>query len=714
MNTTMNVYLRLGLTACCILFFELLFIRWISTEINIFAYLQNSVLVVCFLGLGMGLLYPKSGKATLTLGILTLAGIVLLLSFEATRRAAGYISETLSTFHDFVVWDQIKAPEGTENQLILFITGVIPLLLLSGAIWGVMVVLGRSLGGLFEKSSSTIVAYSFDIAGSLLGIWLYTLLGYFALPPAAWVCVGALLLLPLCQKRLWLVLAVLPIATYFGYLSEKTETYWTPYQKIEFTKRDGAEPGEYVVETNNTGFQRIQNNAFEIHADDLDNLAISQYDIAARLHPSPKRVLIAGAGTGNDLAGAIRRVGDAQIVGVEIDPLIAKLGERYHPEKPYQNPSVELIVEDARASFHTLPKSSFDLLITGLLDSHTTPNLSNARLDNFIYTKESLSAASRLLSPSGVMVVSFAPQRDYIVDRLRRTLDDVFETPSRVFQIPESKFGWGGVLFVNGNQDTLQRVIDQNPDIAGVIGKASDLRDLDPSIQSTTDNWPYLYIQKPMIPSLFYALGGIIIVLWALTSYGFTRKLVFPPIRQRGPLHFFALGLGFILLQVFIITKASLLFGSTWIVNSVVISGMMIMILVANYLIYKRFRFPLRLIALLLIALCICMALFSFEPVLSFGLTERVVIGILLSGLPTLLSGILFGSAFADASNPSYALGANLFGSLLGAILQSVVFWLGINSLALIGAAAYVLSLATLKTSAGEINASPSRSLQEA
>ena len=36
------------------LFLEMLLIRWISTEIRIFAYLQNTVLVVCFLGLGMG------------------------------------------------------------------------------------------------------------------------------------------------------------------------------------------------------------------------------------------------------------------------------------------------------------------------------------------------------------------------------------------------------------------------------------------------------------------------------------------------------------------------------------------------------------------------------------------------------------------------------------------------------------------------------------
>jgi hypothetical protein len=36
------------------LFLETLFIRWIGTKIRIFAYLQNTILVVCFLGLGLG------------------------------------------------------------------------------------------------------------------------------------------------------------------------------------------------------------------------------------------------------------------------------------------------------------------------------------------------------------------------------------------------------------------------------------------------------------------------------------------------------------------------------------------------------------------------------------------------------------------------------------------------------------------------------------
>lgn len=694
-NPHRAVHLRLGLTAAAILFLELLLIRWVSTEVNIFAYLQNSILVVCFLGLGMGLLYPKAGKATLTPAILCLTGIVVVLSVDELRRAAAFIATSLSLFHDFVIWEQWETDASLWAKVGLILLGLGPLMALSAAVWGVMVPLGRALGQLFEESPRIIVAYSYDIGGSLIGIWLFTLLGYWALPPAAWAFVAACLLAPLCERRLWPVLALLPIIAFIGYNRGDTAVYWTPYQKIELQPFD-AEPGEYKVITNNSGFQQIQNNAVEIHKEEADALALSQYDLAARFHPDPKTVLIAGVGTGNDLAAAIRRAPNASITGVEIDPLIAKLGKEFHPERPYQHPSVRLEVNDARASFHTLPAGSVDLLITGLLDSHTTPNLSNARLDNFIYTKESLSAAARLLSPTGVMVVSFSPQRPYIVQRLQATLDEIFGSPTLMIHLTHTTFGWGGLIFVNGNQQTIRTVIEENPDIRKLLDLRRIETSANPEIRPTSDNWPYLYMERPTIPTLFYLLAGVIVLLWVLTSRRFAGRLVLPPLQQREPLHFFALGAGFILMQVFVITKASLLFGSTWIVNSVVISGMMLTILVANFCIYRGIRIGLHVVGLVMIALCCTLAVVSFEPFLSFSLPWRIATGILISGAPTLLSGLLFGSAFQSAQSPSAALGANLFGSLVGAMVQSVVFWLGINSLALLGAAAYAVAFLTL------------------
>jgi len=264
-----------------------------------------------------------------------------------------------------------------------------------------------------------------------------------------------------------------------------------------------------------------------------------------------------------------------------------------------------------------------------------------------------------------------------------------------VFKVPGTKFGWGSVLFINGNGDTIAKTLELNPDLNSFIAEHLIPPKSQGRVQPTSDNWPYLYIEKPMIPMLFFALGASILILWAVTSRFFAGRLVLPPLWQRESLNFFALGLGFVLLQVFIIAKASILFGSTWIVNSIVISGMMLTILVANWMIAKGWRFPLRLIALLLVALCASMAFLSFQPALTFGMPTRILMGTALSGLPTLFSGILFGSAFNHATIPSQALGSNLFGSLVGALLQSVIFWLGINSLAILGAAAYLLAWGT-------------------
>src|SRR2546428_6280008 len=42
------------IVSALILYLELVLIRWIGTEIRVFAYLGNSILVICFFGVGLG------------------------------------------------------------------------------------------------------------------------------------------------------------------------------------------------------------------------------------------------------------------------------------------------------------------------------------------------------------------------------------------------------------------------------------------------------------------------------------------------------------------------------------------------------------------------------------------------------------------------------------------------------------------------------------
>src|SRR5512138_135829 len=70
------------------LFLETLFIRWIGTEIRIFAYLQNTILVVCFLGLGIGM-FTSSRPVEIKQSLLPLTIIMLLMAIPITRLALG-------------------------------------------------------------------------------------------------------------------------------------------------------------------------------------------------------------------------------------------------------------------------------------------------------------------------------------------------------------------------------------------------------------------------------------------------------------------------------------------------------------------------------------------------------------------------------------------------------------------------------------------------
>ena len=55
---------------------------------------------------------------------------------------------------------------------------------------------------------------------------------------------------------------------------------------------------------------------------------------------------------------------------------------------------------------------------------------------------------------------------------------------------------------------------------------------------------------------------------------------------------FFFLGAGFLLLEAQIISKIALLFGTTWVVNSIVIAGLLVLILAANALVGVKPGFP--------------------------------------------------------------------------------------------------------------------------
>jgi hypothetical protein len=81
-----------------------------------------------------------------------------------------------------------------------------------------------------------------------------------------------------------------------------------------------------------------------------------------------------------------------------------------------------------------------------------------------------------------------------------------------------------------------------------------------------------------------------------------------------------------------------------------------------------------------------------------------------LTTLPMLFSGIIFIRSFATIKVKNEALGANLIGALVGALLQAVTFVIGIKALLLVVAGFYILSLLTIPTEHQAENPSPQTS----
>ena len=159
--------------------------------------------------------------------------------------------------------------------------------------------------------------------------------------------------------------------------------------------------------------------------------------------------------------------------------------------------------------------------------------------------------------------------------------------------------------------------------------------------------------------------------------------------------HFFFLGAGFLLLEVQNVSKASVVLCNTWQVNAVIVSGVLSMSLLANVLAIKFPRLPLLPVYALLLGTCLGLYFIDLASFASLPLAAKAVIVGALTTIPALFSGYIFIRSFAVVPRKDLALGANMIGSMVGALLQTITFVTGIKALLLVVAGLYFLSLVT-------------------
>ncbi len=672
------------------LYIEVMIIRWVGTEVRVFAYFQNLALIACFLGFGLGC-YWSGRRKSLFLGLVAIAALVALVEAPVDRwqEFLRLLSAQLSLLPDAALWGFLSEA-GDARPLWLFAGSVITVGVFLALLVTAMIPLGQWVGFYLETAPQLIGAYSVNLLGSVSGLWVFAGLSFLWLSPGYWFGLAFALLLivrPPSRRSVAAGLVLLGSALLllrFGPTSGLA-TYWSPYQKLGVMS---LEDRQYFILVNNTGYMTIANvtpQSLSLNPG-LARVyrAESSYDSPYRFAPRPDRVLIVGAGAGNDAAAALRN-GAGQVDAVEIDPLILSLGERLHPEAPYASPKVHKVVNDARA-FLRQTKEKYDVIVFGLLDSHTQfSDYSNMRIDNYVYTEQAFREARRRLQPDGVLVVKFEVREPWtwMGQRFYAMLTHVFGRPPIVFYAPGLAGMTSATVFITSDGPELAQRAAQPELSRRVMESPPPFRpEVVPDLPTTTDDWPYVYHRSRSIPTTYLTVSVILLGMATLL----VRRVIEP--RQVSTWHFFFLGAGFLLLETQLISRLALYFGTTWLVNCIALTAILFVLVAANAYV-ARVR-PQRLgpYYVLLVAGLLANYFIPWQR-LPYGARS---VGILLSAaysLPIFFAGVIFTEAFRREARKSSAFGANLMGAVAGGLAQNASFIVGMKALLPIAAAFY-------------------------
>ncbi|MBU0716992.1 MAG: hypothetical protein KJ749_01980 [Planctomycetes bacterium] len=693
------------------LFLEVCLIRWHGTEFRAAAYFKNVTLLACFLGLGLGFAIAGRRRSYFPITMGLLAGHVILFGL-LSRMGIDSIIRHPQTESGLWFWS-VETIEGNGlnarviGQLAIFYGFFLAIFVTTILIF---IPIGQ-LTGRMMKTLPPVRAYTVNIVGSIAGVLLFTATAYLWLPPVVWFGLAALMAVVLLRKVRGALMLSVPFAIallvwlgvdwgqVIGSNSLVMQHIYSPYQHLELQPyqvidRDGRRLAR--------GVGAFANKAYHLRAADLSDEWIAAhganfpwivaraagYNLPYLFCPQAREVLVIGAGAGNDVAAALRNLAsELRLDAVEIDPAIYEIGRRHHPEQPYRDPRVTAHVDDARHFVKRTPRH-YDLIVFGLVDSHTLlSSMSNVRLDNFVYTAESLAEAKGLLNPNGTIAISFCTKPDHPVSlRIYRMLRELMpDHAPRVFHIGAD----GGTVFIAGPGAATSPQLPAMVVEAEVTAQmeARDPRQFPPT---ATDDWPFLYMAGREIPNSYVWL----LVMLAVVSIVWIRGIS----NDRAPLdaHFFFLGAAFLLIEVKGITELALVWGTTWVVNSVVIAVILGLILLANLYVT---RIQPRTFVPYYIALGASLLtgyLLRIDSLLAYDWHVAALLSALLLLVPLFFAGVIFASSLKRCNSVPSAFASNLLGAILGGLCEYAAMAWGFRALYLLGLALYAASFICL------------------
>ena len=647
---------------------EIVLIRWLPGQVRVIAYFPNLILIASFLGLGAGsLMRRKVPLWVWPVLLIVLAGVV-----DAMSRVA--FTQESTTEHLWLLY--LDLPQGAP-----VVNGVrLPILAVFILTAATFVPLGGFISdrlNAFNRAGVPLSGYAADLSGSFLGVVALSFVFMTGARPLVWFAVifaAGLLLLARPRRVLVTYLVTSAVLLFVVVRSDRAQLY-SPYYAISVQQRAA---GIFQVLTNGSFHQQ----AVPLRRSDPDlgpdMMLIRRgyhlpYEILGR---KPRRVLVLGAGSGNDVAAALDNGAD-HVDAVEIDPQILRLGAE-HPDHPYSSPRVRAVNTDAR-EFLNYTNERYDLIVFGTLDSMTRLSaLSNVRLDNYVYTVECLAAARRHLTGDGGIVMLFMVGTPYIEEHISgllvRALDErpaVIHTHSLLF----NRIFLAGPAF---------RALER--------GSLEQAREAAALQAVPTDDWPYLYLRDRALSPFYLSIIGAILLIAAVTIFGISPEMRQSVVARRVDWVMFLFGAAFLLTETRLVTEMSLIWGATWLTSSVVFASILLTILIGTLWTARRAVRQNMAAAALIVSLALSWAIPVRELVAS-SLAMRLTTSVLFIGIPLLFASILFAIVFRSREHVDAAFGWNMFGAVAGGLTEFTSMVFGIKAMTLLAIAGYLLAL---------------------
>ena len=745
-----------------VLFLELACIRWFPAHVVFLSFFTNIVLLATFVGMSIGcLLATRRIKHIAYTPYFLVAALFVGWMVDQNIDSFKRMTAVGNQDNPDVIFFGTEAGEKGTVEFLVPIEAVAGLFFILTA--GCMVGPGQELGRAFNRMTSRTAAYASDLSGGLAGIALFGVCSYFQIPPVWWFCLISLSIfyflvkppgaeslgsppsaLAKLSKFALVVPPVLALFTSYQFSNDPNAIHvaWSPYYRIEYA------PSNQNIQTNGTGHQIMI---------PLGEPSQSPYDLPYMFNnelkrPEFKRILVIGAGSGNDLSRALYWCGpETKIDAVEIDPAIQNIGANFHPNKPYADPRITLHLNDGRNFLKRCEPGTYDLVVFALVDSLILHSgYSSVRLESYLFTQEAFEDVKQALKPDGIFTVYNFMRQGWLVARIREELRTAFETPPVVLTDPPYKkgemlplnhnFGSAGIaFFFAGRNEAIEPLrakfatesfwvpgqVGMSKKLAGRFSatapteqyadrkelsdapeknrplwvplKETKVEESNGTLRPATDDWPFLYVKEPHIPMLTWrALGMTLIlsvVLWfAFSPWGkpLSESAAKVPALEYGLLaRSFLLGAGFMLIETKAVVQMALLFGSTWIVNSFVFAAILGMAMFGN--LFTGWFKPKRLEPYY-IGLILAIGLNLLIPLKLFlGLNPvlQAVASCSLVFAPVLFAGVIFPTTFARTSRPDLFFGANVAGALLGGLAENASMVLGFRYLMLVALVFY-------------------------